>query len=270
MKLWGFTLNYWQVGLCLVGLLLVLDALALFIIGKINVGTVIPLLVGSWLLIHGLYGQEIGQYLQDHSEIKTVWQLAWVGFWLWLVSFMVFVIVLNQAIAIGNHSIIQNTFSPKAIITLGSGFKNGQPTPTLASRLDKTAELEKVYPNAVLVLTGGVDLNETQSEAEVMAKYLQQHYAISFAKMRLEDKSTSTELNLQNSQPILAESGISLGEPIAIVTSDFHTLRAKAIAKKQGYSNVQTFGSITPLSIRYNAWLREYFAFVSGWVLSEY
>ena len=26
----------------------------------------------------------------------------------------------------------------------------------------------------------------------------------------------------------------------------------------------------TPLNIRYNAWLREYFAFVSGWLLREY
>lgn len=270
MKLWGFTLSYWQIGLCLVGLLLALDAVALFVMGKMNVGTVIPLLIGGWLLIHGLHWQEIGQYLQAHSGFKTAWQLVWAGFLLWLVSFMAFVIVLKQAIDTGNHAMTQITFSPKAVLTLGSGFKDGKPTPVLASRLDKTAELEKIYPNALLVLTGGVDLNETQSEAEVMANYLQQHYAISPAKMRLEDKSTSTELNLQNSQPILTENGIGLGEPIAIVTSDFHTLRAKAIAKKQGYSDVQTFGSITPLSIRYNAWLREYFAFVSGWILKEY
>ena len=26
----------------------------------------------------------------------------------------------------------------------------------------------------------------------------------------------------------------------------------------------------TPLLIRYNAWLREYFAFISGWLLDEY
>ena len=60
------------------------------------------------------------------------------------------------------------------------------------------------------------------------------------------------------------------GQKIAIVTSDFHTIRAAAIAKHQGYQRPILLASPTPLSIRYNAWFREYFAFVSGWLFGEY
>jgi uncharacterized SAM-binding protein YcdF (DUF218 family) len=86
----------------------------------------------------------------------------------------------------------------------------------------------------------------------------------------LEDKSTSTDLNLLNSKTILKYKNIPLSAPIAIVTSDFHTLRAAAIAKKLGYQNVIMNSAETPLNTRYNAWLREYFAFISGWILQEY
>ena len=103
-----------------------------------------------------------------------------------------------------------------------------------------------------------------------MSRYLLQRHAVPLAQMALEDQSTSTELNLKNSKAVLAQQGVALTAPIAIVTSDFHTLRAAAIAKKQGYDQVMMVSASTPLLIRYNAWLREYFAFISGWLLDEY
>ena len=84
----------------------------------------------------------------------------------------------------------------------------------------------------------------------------------------MEDQSTSTALNLSNSRIILEEKNIRINSPIAIVTSDFHTLRATAY--KQGYGNITSIGANAPLSTRYNAWLREYFAYLSGWLLNEY
>lgn len=69
---------------------------------------------------------------------------------------------------------------------------------------------------------------------------------------------------------ILEQQGLNQHATLAIVTSDFHTLRAAAIARKQGYDHFQMISAPTPLSTRYNAWLREYFAYISGWVLKEY
>jgi uncharacterized SAM-binding protein YcdF (DUF218 family) len=56
---------------------------------------------------------------------------------------------------------------------------------------------------------------------------------------------------------------------VAVVTSDFHTLRAQRIARKMGYTRAVPVAAPTPLYIRYNAWLREYFAMASSWVLRE-
>ena len=103
-----------------------------------------------------------------------------------------------------------------------------------------------------------------------MATYLQQAHDIPLDRIYQEGKSTSTEENLAYSQIILEQHSIDKEAPIAIVTSDFHTIRTAAIARHQGYTKPITFASSTPLSIRYNAWFREYFAFGSGWLLQEY
>lgn len=119
-------------------------------------------------------------------------------------------------------------------------------------------------------MTGGLGLGQHSTEATVMAQYLINQHQVSSSKIMLEDQSTSTELNLKNSQAILKQHQINLSEPIAVVTSDFHCPRAERIAARQGYLHITCYGADTPLETRYNAWLREYFAYISGWVLGEY
>lgn len=255
----------WLFGLLSAGLVLLIDGLFLIIFKRINLGSILPTLIGIFLLFHAIFWQRIQLYLANRIWQKRCWQLGWVVFIVWLISLFSFFIILQQHIAKS-----EQTPPVKAILVLGSGFKNGKPSPTLANRLDTSAKIAKQQPNSLIVLTGGLGFNETLTEAEVMAKYLNETHGIDYQRMALENQSTSTELNLKNSQPILAEHGIRLTEPILIVSSDFHTLRAEKIAKKLGYQHISTAGSATPLSIRYNVWLREYFAFVSGWVLNEY
>ena len=170
------------------------------------------------------------------------------------------------------HNIQKNTHTTaiEAIIVLGSGVIQGKASPTLAARLDSAAQISQQQPQAFIIVSGGLDYAEKSTEAEIMSKYLQDHYQIAASKIVLENYSTSTELNLKNSQNILYQHGLTLNSPIAIVTSDFHTLRAAAIAKKQGYQQFFTVSATTPLATRYNAWLREYFAYLSGWILQEY
>ncbi|KAF7276664.1 hypothetical protein GWI33_009941 [Rhynchophorus ferrugineus] len=158
----------------------------------------------------------------------------------------------------------------KAIIVLGSGIEGDQPTPTLAKRLDRAAQIAQQQQQTWIIVSGGIGFNKQYSEAEVMSNYLKPRYHIADTRILQESQSTSTELNLKHSRPILAAHHITMTDPIAIVSSDFHLLRARAIAKKQGYQNVVMYGAETPISIRYNAWLREYFAFISGWLLREY
>ena len=85
----------------------------------------------------------------------------------------------------------------------------------------------------------------------------------------LEKLSTSTELNLKLSRPLLAERGVAADAPMAMVSSDFHLMRALRIAQQQGLTGMVPVAAPTPLATRYNAWLREYFAMLSSWALGE-
>ncbi len=249
----------------ILGCLLFCDGLWLILHNKIHLGTLLPLLLGFLLLIHAIFYRSIQRFLAQKAQLKMLYQWAWGGFFLWLISVAVFFAYIHQ------HTQQQNIY-PKvqAIIILGSGLQNGQPSPTLAKRLNKGADLAQQQTKAIIIVTGGMGYTEKETEAEIMAKYLYQQYNIPLQRIYLEDKSTSTELNLFNAKTILKYQKIPLSAPITIVTSDFHTLRAAAIAKKLGYQNVIMISAETPLMTRYNAWLREYFAFISGWILQEY
>ena len=204
--------------------------------------------------------------MHQHRWLSYIWYALWIIFSIWLISFGIFIYVLQQQIKQSANHIPEVA----AVIVLGSGTVAGKPTPTLVKRLDTAAPLINSQKNALAITSGGMGFGQTHSEANIMASYLHDMYDIPLERIVQEGKSTSTAENLIYSQELLAAKGISLAAPIAIVTSDFHIIRAASIARHQGYSYPIMLASPTPLSIRYNAWFREYFAFISGWLLGEY
>lgn len=247
------------------GELLFADGAYLIALKKTHLGIILPFFIGLTFIILAISWQPVQYYLKQHHNLQKLWHISWILLGIWIISLIGFFYILQYN---------QTSFKPnspiKAILVLGSGTENGQPSPILASRLDTAEKIAVQYPDAKIVLSGGMDFKASISEANVMATYLQKNYHISSSKMILEDQSTSTELNLKNSTSLMAQHHIDKTDSIAIVTSDFHTLRAKAIAEKQHFTNITMVGAPTPLLTRYNAWLREYFAFISGKILQEY
>ncbi|WP_201540553.1 YdcF family protein [Psychrobacter sp. 1044] len=252
--------------LSVIGIILIIDCAALMVVGKVNFGSVVPFLVGIVFVIHGIFWHAIRRFCSQHYGFNRLWYGLWAVFILWLLSFVLFIWSLQQQIALSQ----QPAPTVAAIIILGSGTVAGKPTPTLAKRLDTAVPLIETQPDALVITSGGVGFQRTRSEADIMATYLHEAHGVPFERILQEGKSTSTEENLANSRALLEEKGLSITDPIAIVTSDFHSIRAASIARHQGYTQPITVASPTPLSIRYNAWFREYFAFVSGWLLGEY
>lgn len=249
----------------IIGLILFLDGFILILLKKWHLGTILPLLIGLVFIISALNHQRIQQFLAQHLKLKKFWQWGWRLFSIWIISLLVFFGYIHIKAQQNNL-----TDHVQTIIVLGSGITQGKASPTLAKRLDKAGEIAKQQPQSLIIVSGGLGFGETKTEAEIMAQYLQDRDQIQASRILQENKSTSTELNLKNSQAILKAHQLDLNAKIAIVTSDFHTLRAGAIAKKQGYDNFVTVGAETPITTHYNAWLREYFAYLSGWVLGEY
>src|SRR5690606_13717173 len=126
------------------------------------------------------------------------------------------------------------------------------------------------YTNSLIIMTGGRNLWERQSEAEVKQSYIHTNYPQLNNPNSIEDQSRSTQQNLQYAQAILKKQNNERNKPIAIVTSDYHSPRARAIARHQGYQQVISLSASIPQNVRYNSWLREHFALISGWLLNEY
>jgi uncharacterized SAM-binding protein YcdF (DUF218 family) len=254
----------------LIGGVLLIDALAFFAFGRFNVGVLVPFFIGSSFIAWTVYQQRWQIWLKVKPNRLKLWRIFCAGFIVWICSLIVFFYQLKSKIE--ENSALNSSVSfqkVKAIIVLGSGTPNCQASLALIERLKKGYEMGIKHPSAWLVVSGGVDFGNTCSEADVMAKYLiSQKFDVT--RLLSEPESTSTHENLVFSAKILSKKGINLDDSIQIVTSDFHTIRAEKIARRSGYTNPQLVPATTPLYMRYNSWIREYFAFISGWAFNEY
>lgn len=251
----------------LVGGVLLVDALVLMGQGFFMVGVTVPGVLGLALCALGVRWHSARTWLQGRRWGSVVWYGSWLLLAAWVVSVAVFWGWLAQQVR-GYERAANNIGPLQAIVVLGSGTPNGKPSPALRARLDKARDLAINHPQAWVVVSGGVDFGETLSEGLVMGNYLREQ-GLAPARILQEERSTSTELNLQYSLPLLQQQGLGLNAALAVVTSDFHTVRAQRIARKIGYMQAIPVPAPTPLYIRYNAWLREYFAMASSWVLRE-
>lgn len=243
---------------------LLVDAAVLMAMGHFNVGVLVPAVLGAVGVLLAWQWPAVQSWRHARRSHARLWALGWGLFALWVVSLLIF---WSRLLGTG----LQPAQVPPvdAIVVLGSGTLAGQPRPVLAARLDTAAQLARLQPMAVIAVCGGVDWGEQESEAAVMARYLQERHGIAAERLVLEGESTSTELNLQLSRPLLQARGVAADAPVAMVSSDFHLMRAMGMARQQGLTGMLPVAAPTPLATRYNAWLREYFAMLSSWVLGE-
>ena len=233
--------------------------------GHLHLGVVVPVLLGVGGLLLAWQWRRVAVWRSVRPWRQWVWRLCWLGLVLWVISVAW---LWGQIAKVGLA--VDEVPPVAAIVVLGSGTQNGHPRPALALRLDTAAALAARQPQTVVAVSGGVDFGEEQSEGIIMARYLEAHYSLPINRQVIEEVSTSTELNLALTKPLLQARGIDLNQPIAIVSSDFHLWRALQIAQRQGYAQPVGVAAPTPAIIRFNAWLREYFAVASSWVLGEW
>ena len=122
------------------------------------------------------------------------------------------------------------------VIVLGASVRTDGPSKTLALRLDKAAEYAAQNPDTVLVLSGGQGADEPSTEAAAMRDYLLEK-GVPQEKMLLEERSRSTAENIAYSRELI-RSQARASQRTGILTSNFHLLRARLIASKQGLSQV--------------------------------
>lgn len=190
------------------------------------------------------------------------------------------VVFLAVEITMGFHFFSLKKQSVDYVIVLGAQVRGTELSKSLEYRLEKALQYAEVHPNTVLVLSGGQGTGEDISEAQAMFEYLRDHGVPEY-QMILEDQSTSTYENLVYSKlliseressrrtlirNIMAEAGYLVPPDdevtirVGIVTSNFHVLRAKGIAKQIGIPQVSGIAARSDPVLFLHFCVRECFA----------
>ncbi len=178
-----------------------------------------------------------------------------IGYATFLLSFIVF-LTLNI------HS-AKTDASEKIdyIIVLGAGLNGEIPSPILRDRLDKTIEVAKLIPDIYIIVCGGKSPGEDIEEAIAMKQYLCNR-GVKPGRIITEEESRNTDENISNAAKIIEQQ--NGGREVLIVTSSFHMMRSKLIAKR--YQLNSHSAAVTSKPSSYHYYLREYFAVVYYYV----
>jgi len=155
------------------------------------------------------------------------------------------------------------TFEEDVVIVLGARVSGERVSGTLARRLDTALYILNQNPNAYVVVCGGLGDRATITEAEAMARYLNDR-GISRDRILLEDRSTSTMENLSFARDILNDHFPDDFSAV-VVSNDFHMFRAVSTARRLGME-VNHMGSPTARHLFTENYLREMLAIINFWI----
>ena len=128
-----------------------------------------------------------------------------------------------------------------AIVVLGAAQYDGKPSPVLKARLDHAIRLYGRGIAPRLIVTGGVGVGDTVSEAQVGRRYAVQH-GIPEERILIEPAGRSTEESMTAVKRLM--DGHSL-ESAVLVSDPFHMLRLRLLASGLG---IEAFSSPTRTS----------------------
>lgn len=208
----------------------------------------------SFLYFWAIAGVLCIAFAAAHYHIQKNNLLLWkrveqVALGVFLVSIAVFVCIVGMLVSEGKKKPSDNA---DYVIVLGAHVFGERMSANLRYRVEAACEYLKENPDTKAVLSGGKGTGEDITEAEAMHRYLVKE-GISPERLLLEETSVNTDENIENSAKLIQDKG----KKVILVSNDFHIYRAKAIAKKQGYQNVEGIGAKTHIYSVPNSYVRE-------------
>ena len=216
--------------------------------GIINIGNAAGMTVCIALFLVTVFWQRFFALLCTHKALRIV-SIA-------VMIVGVLLVILASVISAFMISAVNSEPPPNTtVIVLGCKVRGETPSLMLNKRIMAACGYLSENPEAMCIVSGGQGSDELISEAECMKRVLVEN-GISEDRIIMEDLSTSTDENIQFSLEKINEYGLS--GRTAIVTSEFHQLRAKMIAEKYG---LETYSVSAPTAwyLLPTYWLREWF-----------
>lgn len=148
--------------------------------------------------------------------------------------FVVLLILVLLAILLTGSMILVRGLGEKGpftyMIVLGTTVEGTEPSPMLADRIEAAAKYMENNPDVIAVVTGGDPDGSLISEAQCMYNGLTE-LGIDGSRILMEDQATSTAENFQFSLQLLEDELGRVPKNIGVLSSEFHLLRARLIAK---------------------------------------
>jgi uncharacterized SAM-binding protein YcdF (DUF218 family) len=182
-----------------------------------------------------------------------------------LIIFLLQFVVLECLIASNGRS--DETIRSEYLFILGAGLNGEEISLTLQSRLDAGLQYLLKYPDVKVVVTGGQGRGEDITEAEAMRRFLAAN-GIDESRIIVEPSSTSTMENFKLSVDLIRQKTGKPVSDITFVTNDFHILRAKMLARRNGL-NARAISCKTPRQVVIQMYFREYFALVKSFLIDR-
>jgi uncharacterized SAM-binding protein YcdF (DUF218 family) len=241
-------------------LLLADSAVVVTIGGGVNLGTLLPGLIGVGLVGHVCGERWLGNTAPSGWRKRTSHILV-AGFLCWLVSF----VVIEGLIAVSAFP----GKEPKTrwLVVLGAGLRGDRPSLTLAGRLATGLDYLQRHRETRVLVSGGQGFEETMTEATAMQRFLV-HHGIASERIIKEEESTSTMENLRLCKALLERHGMQPDEPVGFVSSDFHMFRVKFLARRVGL-HAQLLAAKSPWYLLPNTCTREYFAVIKSLLIDR-
>jgi uncharacterized SAM-binding protein YcdF (DUF218 family) len=207
------------------------------------------------LITLGVY--ELWFLNQNSSKIlKLLVSLIHIG------TFLVFISFIALETLIISSSFSKETKKPDYIVVLGAGIRGEEPSHALYKRLEKSLELINTYKDIKVIVSGGQGPGESITEAEAMKRYLVSN-GVSPERIIKEEKSTNTFENLKFTKALINPDNKSIS--ITIITSNFHMLRSKLLAKRFGFVSYG-YSSEILIQLIPTYFVREYIALIKSFV----
>ena len=247
--------------LLFLGIIGILDTFLLLLYnGGVNLGTILPGVVGGLLILWGSVKAFFRKFVPMGKSRPWFLKARQGVFSLFLIGLISFLVV-EGAIIINSQP--DPVVEADYLIILGAGLNGEQLSSSLWERMQKGLDYLERHPMVKVVLSGGQGPGEDISEAEGMRRFLVDQ-GITDERIIKEDRSTSTMENFRYSKEILVrQPGFQNSERVAVITNDFHLFRSKILARRNGLIPVG-IPSPTPWYLVPNVYLREYFAVVKS------
>lgn len=207
--------------------------------------------IGSWLFcgisLFGIIGCVLWPLLRKFPATHVISSIF--AFLYLIVGFVCLYLGLNMYFGAQGPAAPNGT----PVLVLGSQVNGTKPNTDLQIRIDTAAAWLKKNPQSKAVACGGKGGGESISEAECIRRGLTAK-GIDNSRILLDDKSINTEENIKNAAKLLKGA-----KSAAIVTDDYHTCRARLIAKNASLQSYPVPAK-TPDSCRAVSIMREFLA----------